>query len=175
METKTGYWHLMRVLPYRTMENVIDGVVITFQDIQTQKTALEKIKVLNREIENARNYSENIVNTVRESILILDSQMKVISANQSFYKKFQVIPETTEGKFIYELDNGQWNIPRLRELLEKIIPENSIFEDFRIEHNFKNIGPKTLLLNARKITGKEPAKEMVLLAIEDINSSQSGK
>lgn len=113
-------------------------------------------------------FMESIVETVREPLVVLDGELRVVAANPSFYRTFQVTPQETEGRFLYDLGNRQWDIPRLRELLEKIIPEKSVFEDFEVEHDFPHIGVKTMLLNARLLPGRAGRPDMILLAIEDI-------
>ncbi len=112
--------------------------------------------------------TESIVATVREPLLLLDSNMKILLANESFYKAFQVKPEETEGKILYDLGNRQWDIPKLRELLEDILPNTSVFNDFEVSHNFQHIGEKVMLLNARQLRTRPDAQPMILLAIEDI-------
>lgn len=167
LQSKDGLWYQMRILPYRTMNNVIEGVVITFSDINILKTSSEKINKLNREIQLAREYADSIVDTVRDSLLILNKDLKVISANRSFYKMFNTVSEKTVGKFIYELDNKNWDIPMLRELLEQIIPRSNYFENYEVEYNFENAGRKKLLLNARQILEGEKEKKLILLSIQD--------
>jgi PAS domain-containing protein len=169
VETIDGRWYFIRITPYRTTGNVIDGVVMTFVDIQKQKEAAERLRKLTKEIDHTREYFENIINTVRESLIVLDEDLRIISCNRSFYTAFRVLPEDTEGRLLYEIGNGQWDIPQLRELLEKIIPGNTIFEDFEVEHDFPIIGHKKMILNARKIGKKEPEAHLILLAIEDIS------
>ena len=168
VETREGHWYLMRVLPYRTVDNVIDGVVVSFTDIHEEKTAREKILELSRSMEEARDFAESIINTVREPLLVLDQDLRVVSANSSFYKKFRVTPEETGSKRIYDLGDKQWDIPKLRELLETIIPENNVFEDFEVTHDFPGIGKKKMLLNARKVKGAVEEKTLILLAIEEV-------
>jgi PAS domain S-box-containing protein len=120
-------------------------------------------------LKEAQNYAENIITTIRESLIILDPELKVISANRAFYETFEVSPEQTESRLIYELGNGQWNIPRLREVLENILVENSSFQDFEVEHDFPSIGKKVMSLNARMIEKKgRSGIQLVLLAIQDI-------
>jgi PAS domain S-box-containing protein len=111
---------------------------------------------------------EDIVETVREPLIVLDSDLRVRSANRSFYNSFKVTPEETIGNLIYDLGNRQWDIPSLRTLLEDILPQNNKFDDYEVEHTFSNIGHKIMLLNARRITHKEKGSQMILLAIEDI-------
>lgn len=113
-------------------------------------------------------YFRNIFNTVREAILILDSEMRVLSANRSFYTKFKVDPANTIGSLLYSLGNRQWDIPNLRVLLEEILPNNDTVDDYEIEHDFESIGRKTMLLNACKIREKKDDQPIILLAIEDI-------
>jgi len=116
----------------------------------------------------ARAYTENIVNTIREPLLVLDADLRVVSANRSFYTTFGVTKAETESMLIYELGNSQWNIPALRQVLEAILPENVEFNDFEVEHDFPNIGQRIMLLNARKIFRPGNHTQLILLAIEDI-------
>jgi two-component system CheB/CheR fusion protein len=150
-----GRWYVMRIHPYRTAGDKIDGAVLTLIDIDEVKTA--------------RDYAEAIIETVREPLLALDEKLRVRTANQSFYQTFQVKREDTEGRLLYELGNNQWDIPRLRTLLEEILPQNNSFQNFRVEHDFPEIGKKVMLLNARRIVGAGNKPRMILLAIEEIN------
>ena len=118
--------------------------------------------------EEARRYAESIVETVREPLLVLDVDLKIISANRNFYRTFKVAPGETIGSFIYDLGNKQWDIPKLRELLEEVLPEKEAFDDFEVTHDFQDIGHKIMLLNARQIYRKDISSKMILLAIEDI-------
>ncbi|MDO8282564.1 MAG: chemotaxis protein CheB [Thermodesulfovibrionia bacterium] len=156
-----GLWYMTRILPYRTTGNVIDGAVITFIDITAQKNAEEAQK-------DALAYAEGIVETVREPLIVLDEGLRVITANKSFYQTFKMSQSDVEKKRIYDLGNRQWDIPALRELLEKILPKNSQFEDFEVEHDFQDIGCKKMLLNASRIHEHGKQTQMILLAIEDI-------
>jgi len=125
-------------------------------------------KQAEQETQDARNYAESIVDTVRGPLLVLDVDLTVISANRSFYQAFEVKPEETEKQRIYDLGNHQWNIPKLRELLEDILPNATSFDDFEVEHEFPEIGKRIMLLNARKIFQRANRKQLILLAIEDI-------
>ncbi len=156
-----GAWYLVRIQPYRTLDNVIDGVVLTFSDIS------QRIKA-EAAAQSARELSENIVATVREPLVVLDASLKVVSVNRSFYQNFRVTPEDTIGRQIYELGNRQWDIPKLRELLDNILPRNQVMEDFAIEHEFPAIGKRKMLLNARRIVGKSGDTQLILLVIEDV-------
>jgi PAS domain S-box-containing protein len=140
----------------------VAGVVLIFRDI-TERRQNELL------LESARDYAENVVKTVREPLLVLDAQLRVRSANPSFYQNFHVAPIDTEGRFIYDLGDGQWNIPALRTLLEEIIPLNSSFDDWLVEHDFEHIGPKTMMLSARRFP-PEGKYELILLAIEDVTA-----
>lgn len=113
-------------------------------------------------------YIKTVVDTLREPFLILNKNLQVISANRTFYSVFQTNAQETEGKPVYELGNGQWDIPRLKILLEDILPKNTFFEDFRVEHEFPNIGRKIMILNARQIHSEGVQEAIILLAMEDI-------
>ncbi len=162
--TEDGRWFLMRILPYRTKENVIDGVVITFIDITDRKRAVEQMRA-------AKNFAERIVETVRVPLLILDPDLNVISANDQFCRKFRTTRGETENKRIYDLGNGRWNVPGLRELLEQIVPDNNVVDDFEVEHDFPGIGFKKMLLNAHRIPEEGDRPGMILLSMEDITGS----
>src|ERR1700735_4745307 len=118
-------------------------------------------------VEDIQNYSQNIVDTVREPLLILDTTLRVRSANRAFYQPCHVTLEETEDRLIYELGNGQWDIPDLRTLLEDIVPKSSVFNDFELEHDFPAIGRRVMLLNARKLQAGHHG-ELLVLAMEDV-------
>src|SRR5512132_3659645 len=118
-------------------------------------------------VDDIQNYAQNIVDTVREPLLILDATLRVRSANRAFYQTFHVSPEETENRLIYELGNGQWDIPALRTLLEDIVPKSSVFDDFELEHAFPAIGRRVMLLNARKLQAGHHG-ELLVLAMEDV-------
>src|SRR5436305_648698 len=118
-------------------------------------------------VEDIQNYALNIVDTVREPLLILDATLRVRSANRAFYQTFHVSSEETENRLIYELGNGQWDIPDLRTLLEDVVPKSSVFNDFELEHTFPIIGRRVMLLNARKLRPGSHA-ELLVLAMEDV-------
>jgi len=118
--------------------------------------------------ERVQKYAESIVETIREPLIVLTPDLRVITANHSFYGAFQVKPEETEGRFVYSLSDHAWDIPSLRELLEEIIPQNAHFNDFEVEHEFPVIGRRRMLLNARRIYREGQGTDMILLALEDI-------
>ncbi len=125
-------------------------------------------KKLEAEIQDAREYAENIVETVRRPLVVLSSDLKILTANHSFYRTFNVPPEETIGNFIYDLGNRQWDIPKLRVLFEEILPQNTGFNDYEVEHDFLDIGHKIFLLNARQISQQNIGSHIILLAMEDI-------
>jgi transcriptional regulator with GAF, ATPase, and Fis domain len=118
---------------------------------------------------------DNILGSIREPLLVLDSDLKVVKANHSFYQNFDVKPDETEGILIYDLGNRQWDIPKLRELLEDILPQNTMFHDFEVEHHFETIGRKIMHLNARRIYREVNQTQLILLAIEDVTEREHYK
>ena len=125
--------------------------------------------------EKAQRYTESIVETIREPLLVLTPDLRVISANHSFYETFQVTPGETEGRFVYGIGDQQWDIPGLRKLLEEIVPQNTHFSNFEVSHEFPVIGRRTMLLNARRIYREGKGTEMILLAMEDITERRQSE
>ena len=149
------------------------------EELETSKEELqstnEELTVLNHEltglneqITDARNYSESIVATLYQPLLVLDKHLRVKTANKAFYKTFKVIEQDTEGVLIYDLGNRQWNIPELRTLLEEILPQKKQITDFEVTHNFLSIGERVILLSALEITREKKEEKLILLSIEDI-------
>jgi two-component system CheB/CheR fusion protein len=165
VQAKDGGWYQMQIRPYRTVDDVIDGVVITFTDIIEQKE-------LQEELRKARDYAQDIVATVREPLLVLDGDLRITTASRSFRRFFKVTQEDVEGKLIYKMGNGQWDIPELRELLEHILPEDESFEDFEVQHDFPGIGERTMLLNARRIVSQDGQPHLILLAMEEMENNE---
>jgi len=131
------------------------------------KKSIEKEKKQSLKIENlldAVKYAQDIIDTVREPFLVLNDSLHVVTANPAFYSMFKVVKKDTEGTLVYELGDRQWDIPKLRKLLEDVLPKKKIFNDFEVTHDFQSIGEKTMLLNARRIDHSP----LILLAIEDI-------
>ncbi len=120
--------------------------------------------------EDSWTYIKTVVDVVREPVIILDKELKVMAANESFYRTFQVDQKETEGKIVYKLGNGQWDIPALRKLLEDILPKNTFFKGFEVTHVFPSIGHKVIILNARQIHFREEAdcEPIIMLAMEDV-------
>jgi chemotaxis protein methyltransferase CheR len=124
-------------------------------------------------VQDACALAHAIVDTVREPVVVLDQDLRVVAANRSFYVRFKVDPDNTEGKLLYELGNGEWDIPKLRVLLEKIIPEHGVMENYEVEHDFPDIGRHTMCLNARQVFYEVGAHTTILLGIEDITERLS--
>ncbi len=143
--------------PIRTVTGDITGVILTFQDQTAARATLHAAQL-------ARAFAENIIATVREPLLVLNSQLRVVSANRAFYQLFRTNPAETLGRRIYELGDYQWDIPELRLLLEEILPNNTHFDGYEVTHDFEHIGQRTMLLNARRM---QHSDEFILLAIED--------
>jgi two-component sensor histidine kinase len=119
-------------------------------------------------ITDGRTLAQALVDTVRESLLVLDGDLRVVAASRSFYATFQTTPAETQGRLVYDLGTGEWNNPTLRELLERIVPEHGVMDHFEVEQDFPTIGPRTMLLNARKVFYQGDSNTTLLLAIEDI-------
>jgi two-component system CheB/CheR fusion protein len=148
-----GRWYSLRVLPSAGPHGKTDGAVLVCMDIDAAKRGLD--------------FAEAIVETVREPLVILNQNLQVVKANKSFYESFQSAHKETEGRLIYDLGNGQWNIPKLRELLENILPAHSTFRDFEVTHEFDRVGRKVMCLNASEIFDANAQARTILLAIED--------
>ncbi|HKJ78858.1 MAG TPA: PAS domain S-box protein, partial [Prolixibacteraceae bacterium] len=133
--------------------------------LEKTRTELEEIK---KRADEESKFIKNIIDTVREPLLVLDGKLRVIKASRSFFNFFRVTPENTIGKPVYELGNQQWDIPKLRELLEKILPEKTTFDNYEVEHHFSTIGTRIMLLNARQIKRSIGNEKIILLAFEDI-------
>jgi two-component system CheB/CheR fusion protein len=151
----------------------------TYEELEQRVKESEKevgnIRALEKALKEAREYAENIVDTVREPLLVLDADLRVLSASRSFYQTFNVTPEETKGTLLYDLGNQQWDIPKLRELLEGILPENTSFDDYEVEHDFEHIGKRKMYLNARRIYRESNKTQLILLAIEDVTDIRREK
>ncbi len=171
---------------YEELQAANEEIVSTNEEFQTLneelETSKEEIQASNEELLSTNHelqmrndllsesyeYSEAIIATIHEPMLVLNKELHVKFANKSFYKKFQVKKEETEGRFLFELGNNQWNILKLRELFNDILSKNRGFENFEVTHTFPGIGEKVMLLNANLIIQKTHSEQLILLAIEDI-------
>jgi two-component system CheB/CheR fusion protein len=156
-----GCWHRLSILPYRTQDNKIDGVVLALQDIHAVKSA-------NEQLAKSAAFFHGIIDTVREPLLVLNHEQRVIAANESFLSTFEVSSEHTVNRVLYELGNGQWKIPALRSLLERVLPKKQAVTDFEVDHYFESIGHRKMMLNARRLAQPDESQPMILVAIEDI-------
>jgi PAS domain S-box-containing protein len=161
VQDRRGHWYALRIRPYRTGDNQIDGLLMALLDIDPVKRSLEQAR-------EARDYAEAIVETVPEPLLVLDGELRVLTANKSFYKTFRAPSRKTVGRTIFDLGDGQWNIPRLRQLLEQLLPRDTRIDDFEVDHVFPTIGRRCMLLNARQIHREGVGTGMILLAIKDL-------
>jgi two-component system, chemotaxis family, CheB/CheR fusion protein len=171
VEADEQRWYSMRILPYRTAENVIDGVVMTFAEVTETKQLEESLRQQQSESQTARNYAENIIATLRESLLVLDDELRIMWANRSYYEIFRATPEETEHRFLYEIGQHQWDVPELRGRLQEAATRDTQFQAFRVEQQFSKVGRKVLLLNGRRLVGLDGTPHHILLAIEDITQS----
>ena len=156
-----GRWYSLRILPSMGPDGRTDGAVLMLIDIDAAKRGLD--------------FAEAIVETVREPLVILNQNLEVIQANRTFYETFRAAPQETEGRLIYGLGNGQWNIPKLRELLENILPAHATFRDFEVTYEFEHVGRKVMLLNASEIFNPNAQARTILLAIEDVTNRKQAE
>jgi two-component system, chemotaxis family, CheB/CheR fusion protein len=165
---REGRWFSLRVRPYRTLDNKIDGAVLVLVDVNLLKGSLE-------ESQRARDYAQAIIATMREPLIVLDGKLQVVSANDAYYQIFKSTPQKTEGSFFYELGKGQWDLHRLRQLLSEVLPANQIFQDFEMVQDFPGIGRRTMLLNGRLLPLGGPDHDLILLAIEDVTDRKQAE
>jgi two-component system CheB/CheR fusion protein len=161
VQTKAGVWYTMRILPYRTLENVIEGAVITFVDISKAKKAQEALHQAHIRV------SEAIMGTVHEPLLMLDTDLRIVALNHAFCSAFQVDQDQALGTVVYELGNGQWNVPALHTLLEEILPRDLVVEDYVLNLEFEEIGSRTLRLRICMLSEADQPP-CILLAMQDM-------
>jgi two-component system CheB/CheR fusion protein len=155
-----GSWYSVRIQPYRTARNAVEGLVLTFVDI-TQAKRGERAQL-------ARVLAENVVDTVRQPLLVMDGSLRVVRANPAFYAMFGAKPDMVEGRLIYDVAAGPWRMPTLRARLERVLSQGESFDGFEAECDLPGGGRTRLLLGARPVAtrAEEPA-ELILLAIDD--------
>jgi PAS domain S-box-containing protein len=176
---------IILVTALRDTQDRVDGINVGCDDFISKPVdkmellarvqSLLRIKSLHGEVVAAREYAESIINTVREPLIALDQDLRVVSVSRSFYEVFKGKPEETVGKLIYDLGNKQWDIPKLRELLETILPQETTFDNYEVEHDFSTIGRRIVLLNARQIQRVLGKERIILLAIEDITERKGAE
>ena len=161
VRTAHGAWYQLRVRPYKTQDNRIEGAVLSFTDISAVKRSAEHIKL----------YADALIQNASQPILLLDAKLHVFVANRAFCELFRVSLSETEGRLIYELGNNQWNIPALRQLLTRVTRDDSIVTDFEVRHNFQDIGERVMLLTARRVEPRS-GEFMIFLSIEDVTHNR---
>ncbi len=154
VQDRRGRWYSLRLRPYVTPDKKVDGVVVMLVDVDAMKRAHE--------------YTENIVATVREPLVVLNGELRVRLANTAYYHTFGLTPETSVGRLLYEVGGGHWDIPALRQLLGEVLLHDTPFNDFEVEGDFERIGRKTMRLNARRLVQSVDSTPLILLAIEDV-------
>ncbi|WP_181304029.1 CheR family methyltransferase [Rufibacter sp. XAAS-G3-1] len=152
-------WYSMRVLPYRTADNFIDGAVVTFTNITS-------FKDLEISVAATSLYAANIIDIIQQPLVVLDGQLRVESTSNAFAQTFQLIPEQLKGQWLYHLGNGQWDIPRLRDLMNKVLKEGKEIKNEPLEHEFPVLGYRRMILNTRRVEQTENKPFKILLAIE---------
>jgi two-component system CheB/CheR fusion protein len=151
---RAGHWHMCRVRPYLTLEGGVDGAVVVLIDIHAVRHALEN--------------TLNIVRANREPLLVLDRDLRVRIASDAFYEHYRVTRPETEGRLLYELGNGQWDIQSLRHLLEDVLPKNTRIEDYEVEHEFDLLGRRIISLHARRFEHPGETLPTILLTLQDV-------
>lgn len=151
-----GRWYSLRLRPYETLENKIDGAVIVFVDLDTAK--------------RAQKHAESIVAAIPHPLVVLDGSLRVRAASPSFYRAFQATPAETEGRPLYDIGNGQWDDPELRRLIEEVLPREQGFDDYEVSREFAGIGRKTMTLSGRRLLDESGAGHLIMLAIEDVTA-----
>jgi two-component system, chemotaxis family, CheB/CheR fusion protein len=160
---REGRWFALRVRPYVTVDNRVDGAVLVLVDIDAVKQSEEVTAA-------ARDYADAIIRTARDPLVVLNGDLRVDTANAAFYRLFDVSPIESEGHDIYELGNGPWRIPQLRQLLEAILADDTVFDDFEVTHDFARLGRRTMTLNARRLNDGDGQPTRILLGIQDITA-----
>jgi PAS domain-containing protein len=171
VHSETGQWYNMRLMPYRTLDNVIEGVVLTFEEITGQKETEQQLRQANHTLKRLGVYTQNIINTVPDGLMILSEELRILSANRSFYSLFNLQPAQAEGELLYDLDNGSWDVPELRRLLDSAADEDESFKNIIITAKFPRLGRRTLRLNGRRLLGERDDVRL-LFVVEDISKAE---
>ncbi|MBF0522885.1 MAG: PAS domain-containing protein [Candidatus Omnitrophica bacterium] len=168
VKDKENRWYSMRIRPYRTVDNKIDGAVIAMVDI-------DALKKSENSAQDALEYIRAVIRTMKEPLLILDKDAKILSANKAFYQMFKVQVPDVENKLLFELGGHQWDCPELRKMLGEILLKKSHFEGFEMSFDFPKIGQKTMILNGRQIKMRDKDNQLILLVIEDITQRKKAE
>jgi len=161
-----NHWYSIRIRPYRTLDNRIDGVVVAFLDVNELKADLTHSKF-------SLDYAESILAAIHHPLLVLDKNLRVLTASKSYYETFKVAAQETIGNLLYRLGNGEWAIPQLREKLMKVIEEEEPLDNFTVEHKFENIGLQRINVTGRKIKQKSGEESLVLMQLDlDRNNNE---
>lgn len=160
-QDQDGHWYSVRIRPYKTSDNKIDGAVLVFLNIDEMKTRIKLAKEVDV-------LSEGIIQTVRDPLVVLDESFRVERANHAFYDVFQVKSDETIGKIFFELGNRQWDIPELRNLIENVLPKKTEVKNYKVTHSFEKVGAKTLVLHARNLEWKGQKKLLILITLHDL-------
>ncbi|MES1167145.1 MAG: PAS domain-containing protein, partial [Pseudomonadota bacterium] len=163
VQDKSGHWYSLRVRPYLTIDNKVDGAVFLLVDINASKKS-------EQDVTQARDFAESVISTVCDPLLILDGELRVRKVNEAFLSMFKMAEADVMSHRLFELDQRRWESPRLRSLLQEILPRHTSFADFEVTHNFRKIGRRTLLLNARMLSQDPRHHEKILLGIQDITA-----
>ncbi len=153
-------WFILKIKPYKTVENKIDGAIILLTDIDKMKSQIDRLTLL-------KEYAEAIIENINQPFVILDNELRIKTANHSFCNNFKVQKNEIEENLIYNIGNGQWNTPQLKKMLEQVITNNENFSNYTIEHDFPNIGKKRMKLNARKIEKYDDSLNLILLSFDE--------
>ena len=168
VESDNGQWFVRRILPYRTQSGKIDGVVVTFSEVSD-------LKALQHETATARELAESIIGTVREPMLVLDATFKILTASRSFSRIFETAAVDVIGKNLFSIQNRQWDVPQLRQLIESVLPDQTTVEAFELTLNAGDLGRRQMVLNARRIVGRPEHEESILLAVEDVTDKNAAQ
>ncbi|MDB5292711.1 MAG: two-component hybrid sensor and regulator [Phycisphaerales bacterium] len=164
VRSENGGWYMLRIRPYKSLENRIDGAVIALFDTPSDSR--------DAELAEAHAYAEGLLETVREPLLVLDSDLRIRSANKAFCEAFSVSASETEGRYVYDLGNRQWDIPRLRALLQDVLPKDRRIEGFRVDHDFPGVGRRIMMVNGRRLEHVDHTPGLILLAMEDVTDRE---
>jgi two-component system CheB/CheR fusion protein len=166
VQDKTGRWYSLLMRPYETVDNKIAGAILILFDIEENKRRIF-------EKQQAADFANALLETVRSASLLLDRNLRIKRATPAFYRLFQTLPEKTEGRLFYEIGDGEWDTPDLRSLLEDVLPKNSRVQDFEIWQKVPRIGRRKLFLNATRTTELVENEYFIIVSIEDVTSATS--